>query len=127
MKLDHFLIRARELDQMRDFFLNVIGLEVGARPDFQFPGYWMYSENMPVVHLALNSKPADESGAGDDLGPVDHIAFTADDYRGLMDRLKATGATFEERTVPGGAAHQVFVHGPEGVKVEIQFSSASTS
>ena len=127
MKLDHFLIRARELDQMRDFFSDVIGLEVGPRPDFQFRGYWMYSENMPVVHLALNSKSAGAEGEADDLGPVDHIAFTSGDYQDLMDRLKATGAKFEERTVPGGAAHQVFVHGPEGVKVEIQFSSASVT
>ncbi len=126
MKLDHFLIRARELDQMRDFFSDVIGLEVGPRPDFQFPGYWMYSEDMPVVHLAQNNVGS-SSGDGEDAGPVDHIAFTSDDYRELMTRLEAAGANFEERKVPGGQAHQVFVHGPEGVKVEIQFSASSVS
>ena len=126
MKLDHFLIRARELDQMRDFFSDVIGLQVGPRPNFQFPGYWMYSEDMPVVHLSQNNRES-KSGERDDPGPVDHIAFTSNDYQELITRLKATGATFEEREVPGGQAHQVFVHGPEGVKVEIQFSTSSVS
>ena len=125
MKLDHFLIRARELGRMRDFFADVIGLHAGPRPDFPFPGYWMYSGNMPVVHLAQNGDRPAPAGSGDGPGPVDHIAFTADNYAELMERLKAAGANFEERTVPGGAAHQVFIHGPEGVRVEIQFSGAS--
>ena len=78
----------------------------------------MYSGSMPVVHLARNGNRPAPAGSGDDPGPVDHIAFTADNYAELMERLKAAGASFEERAVPGGAAHQVFVHGPEGVRVE---------
>ena len=35
--LDHFNIRARDMDAMRDFFVDVIGLTVGDRPNFPFP------------------------------------------------------------------------------------------
>lgn len=125
MKLDRFLNRARELDRIRDFFANVIGLRAGPRPDFPFPGYRMYSGHMPVVHPAQNGDRPAPAGSEDDSGPIDHIAFTADNYAELTERPKAAGANFEERTVPGGAARQVFVHGPEGVRVEIRFSGAS--
>ena len=35
----------------RDFYRNILGLEVGFRPDLNFPGYWLYCGDVPVVHL----------------------------------------------------------------------------
>ncbi len=127
MRIDHFLVRAKQVDQMREFFEHVIGLENGPRPDFPFPGYWLYSEGMPLVHLALDSDDASSEDAGiNSPGPVDHIAFTGEDYDALMERLTTTNADFSEKIVPGNVARQVFVQGPEGVKIEMQFPPAVT-
>src|ERR1700692_3472995 len=49
--LDHFNIRTRKLSDTVRFYEDVLGLEKGARPNFAFPGAWMYSEGKPVVHL----------------------------------------------------------------------------
>jgi catechol 2,3-dioxygenase-like lactoylglutathione lyase family enzyme len=49
--LDHFNIRTRKLDDTVRFYEDFLGLEKGARPNFAFPGAWMYSEGKPVVHL----------------------------------------------------------------------------
>jgi hypothetical protein len=49
--LDHFNIRTRKLADTVRFYEDVLGLEKGARPNFAFPGAWMYSEGKPVVHL----------------------------------------------------------------------------
>jgi catechol 2,3-dioxygenase-like lactoylglutathione lyase family enzyme len=49
--LDHFNIRTRKLADTVQFYEDVLGLEKGARPNFAFPGAWMYSEGKPVVHL----------------------------------------------------------------------------
>ena len=42
--LDHFNIRTRKLDETVRFYEDILGLEKGARPNFAFPGAWMYSE-----------------------------------------------------------------------------------
>lgn len=38
-KLDHYSIRTLQLEETRDFYVDVLGLSVGDRPDFDFPGY----------------------------------------------------------------------------------------
>ena len=54
--LDHFNIRTRNLDETVRFYQDILGLEKGARPNFAFPGAWMYSEGKAVVHLVDISK-----------------------------------------------------------------------
>ena len=41
--LDHFNIRTRKLADTVRFYEDVLGLEKGDRPNFAFPGAWMYS------------------------------------------------------------------------------------
>ena len=41
--LDHFNIRTRKLADTVRFYEDVLGLENGDRPNFAFPGAWMYS------------------------------------------------------------------------------------
>jgi lactoylglutathione lyase len=55
------------------------------------------------------------------------VAFAGDDYRALVARLEANGIAFVERELPGGAIHQVFATGPDGVRVEIQFPAAAVA
>jgi catechol 2,3-dioxygenase-like lactoylglutathione lyase family enzyme len=37
--LDHILVLADDLEATKDFYVDIIGLSVGDRPDFSFPGY----------------------------------------------------------------------------------------
>ena len=55
--LDHFNIRTRKLADTVRFYEDVLGLEKGARPNFAFPGAWMYSEGKAVVHLVEFPRP----------------------------------------------------------------------
>lgn len=67
--LDHFNIRAHDLDGMRDFFVDVIGLSEGDRPSFEFPGHWLYGAegSGAVVHLVgVDREWGYVSGHGDD-------------------------------------------------------------
>jgi catechol 2,3-dioxygenase-like lactoylglutathione lyase family enzyme len=59
--LDHFNIRTRNLADTVRFYEEVLGLEKGARPNFAFPGAWMYSEGKAVVHLVDISKTRHKS------------------------------------------------------------------
>ena len=126
MHLDHVLIRTRDLDAMRVFFTDGIGLEVGPRPAFSFSGYWLYAHGQPVIHLRDPGGLEPPAGGGTPW-PFDHVAFAGDDYRVLVARLTAHDISFREQALPGGAIHQVFATGPDGVRVEIQFPAAAVA
>jgi catechol 2,3-dioxygenase-like lactoylglutathione lyase family enzyme len=49
--LDHYNIRTHVLAETVEFYEKALGLEVGDRPNFSFPGAWIYSEGRAVVHL----------------------------------------------------------------------------
>src|SRR5205823_2498984 len=49
--LHHVTVKTDDLEATRDFYRDVLGLEVGFRPDLDFPGYWLYCGDVPVVHL----------------------------------------------------------------------------
>ena len=42
-ELNHYFMRANDLERTKDFYVNVLGFEVMPRPDFPFPGYWLGS------------------------------------------------------------------------------------
>ena len=55
--LDHFNIRTRKLADTVRFYEDILGLEKGARPNFAFPGAWMYSEGKPVCIWSIFPGP----------------------------------------------------------------------
>ena len=135
MHLDHVTFRTDDLEGTKAFFTDVLGLAVGDRPPFDFPGYWLYGgaresaqgDDKALVHLVAatpDRSPLEGHGGGLDdagTGTLDHIAFRGDDHDGLIRRLRDHGLEFTERTVPGRAVRQVFVKGPHNLIVEIAF------
>ena len=111
-----------DLDRLRRFYEDVLGLEKGYRPNFAFPGAWMYSEGKPVVHL-VDISPTDEAQKPDS-GVVHHVAFISRDFAGMTQRLKSKGMTFDSRQVPGGDLWQIFVDDPNGVMIELNYEAA---
>jgi catechol 2,3-dioxygenase-like lactoylglutathione lyase family enzyme len=120
--LDHFNIRTRKLTETVRFYENVLGLEKGPRPNFAFPGAWMYSEGKAVVHLVDIS--ATDEPQKPDSGVVHHVAFVSTGFDGMSQRLKSRGMPFEARQVPGGELWQIFVNDPNGVMIELNYEAA---
>ena len=120
--LDHFNIRTRKLAETVRFYEDVLGLENGERPNFAFPGAWMYSEGKPVVHL-VDISPTEEQQKPDS-GVVHHVAFASRDFAGMKRRLQSKGMPFESRQVPGGDLWQIFVNDPNGVMIELNYEAA---
>jgi catechol 2,3-dioxygenase-like lactoylglutathione lyase family enzyme len=128
--LEHVTIRCAQLKRTRDFYVELIGLAEGPRPDFPFRGHWLYLGGVPVVHLVEASDNAGAWGrdlviptAEDGTGSFDHVAFRGDDFGKMRAQLAQAGVTFKERIVPGGRLSQLFVPDPEGVLVEINFKA----
>src|ERR1700709_1848935 len=105
--LDHFNIRTSKLNDTVQFYEDILGLKSGDRPNFSFPGAWMYSEGKAVVHLVDISRTSEAQKP--DSGVVHHVAFASRDFAGMKQRLQSKGMAFEDRQVPGGALWQIFV------------------
>ena len=120
--LDHFNIRTRKLADTVRFYEDVLGLEKGPRPNFAFPGAWMYSEGKAVVHL-VDIAATDEPQKADS-GVVHHVAFASRGFDGMKQRLNSRGMQFEARQVPGGDLWQIFVNDPNGVMIELNYEAA---
>lgn len=139
LTLNHFSIRSPELQASGRFYADVLGLTIGPRPDFAFPGLWLYRGDHAdmanaVVHLigidrhnpqGLNQylgERADTSLTGS--GAVDHIAFFADGLGPMLAHLRALGVAFRERSVPSIGLHQLFLEDPTGVVIELNYPAA---
>lgn len=136
ISLNHFSIRTANLAATRAFYVDLLGLQEGPRPDFPFPGCWLYqgpkdSYANAAVHV-IGIDPRDGSGLDHYLGErseaglrgsggVDHVAFFATDLVGMLQRLQAAGIEPRQRTVPGVGLHQLFLDDPSGVVVELNF------
>ena len=133
MKLNHLLLQTRDMNAMTAFFTKVIGLEHGFRPPFPFKGAWLYGDKEALIHLVetpLESTAQTEHlgfNTGEGPGLVDHIALQGADYKRLIDLLRQYGIEYSERTVPLTQEHQVFIQGPEGLKIEMVFAKDKTT
>jgi catechol 2,3-dioxygenase-like lactoylglutathione lyase family enzyme len=136
--LEHVLVLADDIDGTRDFYCSVVGLSVGERPPLAFPGYWLYAASdgsgrgSACVHVAERGAYAAHaaelglevpSGQDPGVGPVDHVAFSASDWDGLMARLERCGVAAVTNRVPGGP-RQAFFADPNGVRIEINVMAA---
>jgi catechol 2,3-dioxygenase-like lactoylglutathione lyase family enzyme len=123
--IDHYNIRLKQSDlkAVRDFYVNVIGLTEGARPKFQFPGYWLYGgSEAAILHLAATlPESADGISPTKPTGQFDHISLKASDAVSARARLNQHGVPFEERPVPGWRMNQIFLTDPAGLKIELTF------
>ena len=112
-------LRPGELDAVRDFYVEVLGLTVGYRPPFQSAGYWLYAGGSPLVHLveaeAGSGRPADADNA------IDHLAFVCSRPGQTKARLEQAGIPFEAARIPETGELQFFVRDPAGIRVELLF------
>jgi len=129
--LDHYSVRTTRLAETKRFYTDVLGLQAGPRPEFKFPGMWLYNADHAVVHVVgidrANPQPLiDYLGEkaledAEETGSIDHIAFVAQDLAGMKARFTTAGCAFRERLVPSMNLAQLFLEDPNGVTIELNF------
>ncbi|MCA1323731.1 extradiol dioxygenase [Herbaspirillum sp. alder98] len=93
MRLDHVTIVAPDCTSLRNFFVDISGLQEGERPAFGVRGHWLYLEQRPVLHLIERpDTPGDSERSGDRPSPrIDHLALrvgNAAEWQQLLHRLR---------------------------------------
>ena len=119
MKLDHFNIAApwNLLENVKDFYVDVLGFEDGPRPSFSRRGYWLYSDGRPFIHLI----ESDAHAAAGRKHYLDHIAFRASGVTAFRRRLDAFDVPYRVSRIPGTGATQLFFQDPAGTGLELNF------
>jgi catechol 2,3-dioxygenase-like lactoylglutathione lyase family enzyme len=120
-RLDHVNIRTHDLEATQRFYVDVIGLRVGDRPPFNFPGLWLYDDNVAVIHVTGldSSDPRD-----DNSGSIDHVAFRVDGLAAMRERVAWLHVDAQECIVPRTGDLQIFLRDPNGVKIELTFAAS---
>ena len=119
MRLDHINIHTDDLEGVKQALVRLLRLQAGYRPAFKSPGYWLYGEDYPIIHLT-----ASQDSPGDSTGALNHISFKDDDFDGLIARLERDEVKHRHQVVPGSGVRQVFFRINHDVLVEVDFDPA---
>lgn len=112
---------AETLAQVRHFYVEVIGLTEGPRPDFGFPGHWLYAGEQPIVHLLEGERSAQPEGY------FDHFALRCSDIDAVRKTLDTAGIEFVEFPVADAGQVQIVVTDPAGIRLELNFTATTAA
>jgi catechol 2,3-dioxygenase-like lactoylglutathione lyase family enzyme len=123
--LDHFNITAPAdlIERVRDFYVEVIGLSVGGRPDFMSSGFWLYAGAEPLVHLTRSD--GDDARTPAARSTFDHVAFSCEGLREFVERLERAGVEYKSDEAASLNQTQLFLRDPAGVGLELNFVGES--
>ncbi len=118
-KLDHVNLRTTQLEILIDWYTRVLGMRAGERPDFPFPGAWMYAGEAAAVHIVGIDSPA---GAGSESElRLEHFAFSASGRMAFEARLDAMGERFQRVDIPDFNIVQINLWDPDGNHIHVDF------
>jgi hypothetical protein len=122
--LHHFNIRSShdEVMALRESYCDVIGLAAGPLPPFRSPGFWLYADEHPVLHLTIAPESESLPVVSNRQSAAGHIAFRCSDFDGTLERLCRHGVPHWATEVPCTKEMQIFLHDPSGVGIELIFS-----
>ena len=128
-ELNHYFVRANDLEATKQFYCDVLGFEVMPRPAFPFPGYWLGTNGKIQVHMGPHGIPNAEmyylgttpQSSTANSGVVDHIAFLATDPDAFKKRCDARGIACRNRYFREFELYQMFVQDPNNLTIELNF------
>jgi catechol 2,3-dioxygenase-like lactoylglutathione lyase family enzyme len=120
--MNHFTVIAEDEHKTLDFYVGLLGLTPGHRPDLGFPGAWLYAGgSQAVLHLVFGRPlPVQRSGV------IDHMAFSAKGLKAVKARLDERGVDHDLRRQADSGLWQLFCFDPNGARVELDFDAAES-
>lgn len=118
-RLDHVNLRTRKLDEMRNWYQDVLGMPAGHRPDFPFAGAWIYAGDVAFVHL-IEIEEDDAIGSETSL-KLEHFAFRATGAAEFEQRLQARGEEFKKIEIGNSGVVAFNIWDPDGNHIHVDF------
>ena len=119
---DHVNVRTSKLDEMIEWYGDVLGLYAGPRPNFPFPGAWLYLGSHALIHLV----GVEEETETTDRISLEHFALSATELQDFLAKLEEHGTEARVSQVPGMPIVQVNIFDPEGNHIHVDFDAAET-
>jgi catechol 2,3-dioxygenase-like lactoylglutathione lyase family enzyme len=119
--LDHYNVSTHRLEETVRFYEDMLGFVNGPRPQFNFPGAWLYSTGQAVLHL--NDISQTDRRQRPDSGVIDHIAFSSRGFEAMKLHLTGKGVPYRVNQVPNSARWQIFLRDPNNVEIELNFDT----
>jgi catechol 2,3-dioxygenase-like lactoylglutathione lyase family enzyme len=116
---NHFTILTDDVPGTAAFYEEMLGLTVGERPPFSFPGAWLYANGQPILHV-IGGRSQDELRAG----VIDHMAFSAKGLTETLARLAKRDIDYDLRQLVSFGTWQLFFFDPNGARVELDFDES---
>ena len=122
--LNHYNLRsdAQTMEQLKEFYVSVVGLSLGNRPPFESNGYWLYAGDKDVLHLSETKNNEKKQHHLD--GTFDHMAFSATGLDYFSKKLKENNINFYYREVPEIGTKQIFFKDIVGNGIELIFTDS---
>jgi catechol 2,3-dioxygenase-like lactoylglutathione lyase family enzyme len=124
--MNHFTVIAKDKAATLAFYVDLLGLSVGHRPDLGFDGAWLYAGGQhAILHMYFDRQVPQPPA-----GVIDHMAFTATNLKAMKERFDAAGIPYDLRQQVGAGGSfgvwQLFSHDPNGAKVELDFDPSES-
>jgi lactoylglutathione lyase len=119
--LNHVSIVAHDLAESTRFYVEVLGLEEIATPNFGYPVQWLAVGGQ---QLHLFERPEEPPASA-------HLAFEVDDFVGVYERARELGVLdrttmgYAVAQLPGGEG-QMYLRDPAGNLVELDWPAVTT-
>lgn len=119
MRFLHTMIRVRDLDASLHFFVDLLGLRVKRRSDYEQGRYSLvflesgHAEDSATIELTWNWDQQEPYTTGRYFG---HLAFAVDDIYASCERLQTGGVTILR---PPRDGRMAFVKSPDGQSIEL--------
>ncbi len=123
-KLDHTMIRVKDLDKSLDFYSRILGMQVLRNTEYPDGGFTNVfvgfgpEDEYPSIEITYNWDQADDYDKGNAWG---HLAIMVPDVVAACDYLKAEGVNIIRPAGPmkNGTRMLAFIEDPDGYKIEL--------
>ena len=123
MHIEHINISApiELLVEVKDFYCSILGLTNGHRPKSTINGFWLYSGQHALLHLAESN----EHYKNEKQGYLDHVAFQTTGLQHIVNKLNENQIPFSHYHFTEVNKTQIFFKDPAGTGIEINFLNES--
>ncbi|QCO54863.1 glyoxalase [Pseudorhodobacter turbinis] len=120
-RLDHVNIQTTQVKSMVAWYSDTLGLRSGPRPDFPFPGAWLYAGDDPVIHLVGHD--GDPAVGSEAKLKLEHFALTATGRADFEAKLSDASVPHQRFTLDEIGVVQFHLCDPDGNRVHIDFEA----
>jgi catechol 2,3-dioxygenase-like lactoylglutathione lyase family enzyme len=121
-RLDHVNIQTTQVENMVAWYGDILGMRSGPRPDFPFPGAWLYAGDIAVIHLVGQS--GDPAVGSEVQLKLEHFAMTATGRQGFEEKLSKAAEPHQRFVLDAIGLVQFHLRDPDGNHVHIDFLSS---